>query len=47
MLIPVTEVVVKSKKLTDIGKIMEEIKKVREANPNRTIKVSIEISLKD
>lgn len=47
MLIPVTEILVKTNYLTDIEKIIEEVKKVQEANPNRTIKVSIEISLKD
>lgn len=46
MLIP-TEIVVKANYLTDIEKIIEEVKKVQEANPNRIIKVSIEISLKD
>ena len=46
-MIPAIEVLIKTDKIDGLNEIMKKIEELREANPRRTIKVSLEVSLRD
>ena len=47
MFIPVTEIIVKTGSIEDLGEIFKKTEKIRESNPRRTTKVTIEVDLKE
>lgn len=47
MFIPVTKVFIKTDRMDNLEKILEKMDALRKANPQRTMEVSVEVSLRD